>query len=170
MRPRAKQKAMATFAAGNADVLVATSVIEVGIDVPNATVMLVENAERYGISQLHQLRGRVGRGEHASVCLLFGPRESARLRALAEHDDGFRLAEIDLELRGEGEIIGTRQHGLAEFRVARLPEDAPLLDRARVYAQALMDEDPELCAPEHALLADALRATYGAAALEPIPA
>jgi ATP-dependent DNA helicase RecG len=170
MRPRAKQEAMAAFAAGAADVLVATSVIEVGIDVPNATVMLVENAERYGISQLHQLRGRVGRGEHASVCVLFGPKDSARLRALAAHHDGFTLAEIDLELRGEGEIIGTRQHGLAEFRVARLPEDAALLDRARTHAAALVEADPELEAPEHALLADALRAAYGAEALEPIPA
>jgi ATP-dependent DNA helicase RecG len=170
MRPRAKQEAMAAFANGHADVLVATSVIEVGIDVPNATVMLVENAERYGISQLHQLRGRVGRGEHASVCVLFGPRDSARLRALAAHHDGFRLAEIDLELRGEGEIIGTRQHGLAEFRVARLPEDADLLDRARDYARAVLEVDPELAAPEHTLLAEALRAAYGAEALEPIPA
>ena len=170
MRPRAKQEAMAAFAAGGADVLVATSVIEVGIDVPNATVMLVENAERYGISQLHQLRGRVGRGEHASVCVLFGPKDSTRLRALATHHDGFALAEIDLELRGEGEIIGTRQHGLAEFRVARLPEDAALLDRARTRAGELVDADPELEAPEHRLLADALGAAYGAEALEPIPA
>jgi ATP-dependent DNA helicase RecG len=170
MRPRAKQEAMAAFAEGRADVLVATSVIEVGIDVPNATVMLVENAERYGISQLHQLRGRVGRGEDASVCVLFGPRDSSRLRALAEHHDGFRLAEIDLELRGEGEIIGTRQHGLAEFRVARLPEDADLLDRARGYAHTVLEADPELASPEHALLAEALRAVYGAEALEPIPA
>ena len=97
-----KVDVMRAFAAGEADVLVATSVIEVGIDVPNATVMLVEDADRYGISQLHQLRGRIGRGEHASLCLLFGPKGSARLRALAEHTDGFRLAEIDLELRGEG--------------------------------------------------------------------
>jgi len=170
MRPKAKQAAMAAFADGRAHVLVATSVIEVGIDVPNATVMLVENAERYGISQLHQLRGRVGRGEHASVCVLFGPRESARLRALAEHHDGFRLAEIDLALRGEGEIIGTRQHGLAEFRVARLPEDADLLDRARTHARAVLEADPALAAPEHALLAEALRAAHGAEALEPIPA
>ena len=123
---------MAAFAAGGADVLVATTVIEVGIDVPNASVMLVEDAERYGISQLHQLRGRIGRGPHESVCVLFGPKESPRLRALAEHRDGFKLAEIDLELRGEGEMIGTRQSGLAQFRVARLPEDAELLDaRAR---------------------------------------
>jgi ATP-dependent DNA helicase RecG len=170
MRPRDKQEAMAAFAQGGADVLVATSVIEVGIDVPNATVMLVENAERYGISQLHQLRGRVGRGEHESVCILFGPPESRRLRALAEHDDGFRLAEIDLELRGEGEIVGTRQHGAAEFRVARLPEDAELLERARERARAILAADPELEAPEHALVAGALRAAYGSEALEPIPA
>ena len=117
-----------------ADVLVATTVIEVGIDVPNATVMLVEDAERYGISQLHQLRGRVGRGEHASLCLLFGPKESARLQALAQHSDGFALAEIDLELRGEGELTGTRQSGLARFRFARLPEDADVLERAHACA------------------------------------
>jgi ATP-dependent DNA helicase RecG len=170
MRPKAKQEAMAAFAEGGAHVLVATSVIEVGIDVPNATVMLVENAERYGISQLHQLRGRVGRGEHASVCILFGPGDSPRLRALAEHHDGFRLAEIDLALRGEGEIVGTRQHGAAEFRVARLPEDEDLLERARAHAGELLDADPELSEPEHALLALALGRAYGAEALEPIPA
>ena len=127
---------MAAFAAGGADVLVATTVIEVGIDVPNATVMLVEDAERYGISQLHQLRGRIGRGAHESLCLLFGPEGVRRGCArCAEHRDGFRLAEIDLELRGEGELIGTRQSGLAQFRVARLPEDAELLDGARRIAR-----------------------------------
>jgi len=171
MRPKAKQEAMQAFAAGGADVLVATSVIEVGIDVPNATVMLVENAERYGISQLHQLRGRIGRGGHASVCILFGPKESPRLRALAEHSDGFRLAEIDLELRREGELVGTRQSGYGEFAVARLPEDEPLLERARARAAAILEADPDLLAPEHALLADALRERYGAAELDlPIPA
>jgi ATP-dependent DNA helicase RecG len=169
-RPREKQEAMAAFAAGAADVLVATTVIEVGIDVPNASVMLVENAERYGISQLHQLRGRIGRGEHASVCVLFGPKESPRLRALADHRDGFKLAEIDLELRGEGEMLGTRQSGLAQFKVARLPEDAELLERARMRARTLLDADPGLRAPEHALLEDAVHAAYGADALEPIPA
>jgi ATP-dependent DNA helicase RecG len=153
---RDKAAAMESFAAGDADVLVATTVIEVGIDVPNATVIVVEDAERYGISQLHQLRGRVGRGEHASLCLLFGPKESARLKALAEHSDGFRLAEIDLELRGEGELTGTRQSGLARFRFARLPEDAELLERAHARAAALLDDDPGLERPEHALLADAL--------------
>jgi ATP-dependent DNA helicase RecG len=170
LTPREKQAAMADFAAGGADVLVATTVVEVGIDVPNASVMLVENAERYGISQLHQLRGRIGRGEHESACILFGPRESARLRALAQHDDGFRLAEIDLELRGEGEVLGTRQSGVAEFRVARLPEDAALLESARESAGALLEGDPELALPEHALLDGAVRDAFGTDALEPIPA
>jgi ATP-dependent DNA helicase RecG len=170
MRTREKQEAMAAFAAGGADVLVSTTVIEVGIDVPNASVMLVEGAERYGISQLHQLRGRIGRGEHDSVCILFGPKESARLRALREHRDGFKLAEIDLELRGEGEMLGTRQSGLAQFRVARLPEDAELLGGARRIAAALLDADPDLARPEHALLAHAVEAAYGSEALDPIPA
>ena len=159
MRPREKQEAMAAFAAGRAQVLVATTVIEVGIDVPNATVMLIENAERFGISQLHQLRGRVGRGEHRSRCFLAGPPAvagSPRLRALVAHADGFRLAEIDLELRKEGELIGTRQSGLETFRIARLPEDADLLEPARARAEAIVAADPDLRAPEHVLLADAL--------------
>jgi ATP-dependent DNA helicase RecG len=156
MRPRDKAAAMEAFAAGGADVLVATTVIEVGIDVPNATVMLVEDADRYGISQLHQLRGRVGRGEHESLCLLFGPKDSARLRALERNRDGFALAEIDLELRGEGELTGTRQSGLARFRFARLPEDADVLERAHARAVMVLAEDPLLEAPELALLADAL--------------
>jgi ATP-dependent DNA helicase RecG len=170
MRPKDKQEAMASFASGEIDVLVATTVIEVGVDVPNATVMLVENAERFGISQLHQLRGRVGRGEHASWCLLVGPPGAARLRALAAHEDGFRLAEIDLELRNEGELIGTRQSGVGRFRVACLPEDAALLERARVWAKAIVARDPDLKAPEHALLGQALQDAYGAESTEPIPA
>jgi ATP-dependent DNA helicase RecG len=170
MRPREKQEAMAAFAAGSADVLVATTVIEVGVDVPNATVMLVEGAERYGISQLHQLRGRVGRGEHPSLCLLFGPKMSARLRALERHGDGFELARIDLELRGEGELAGTRQSGLAQFKVARLPEDEALAEAAKAYAEGLLAIDPDLAAPEHALLADALAASHGEVELQPLPA
>jgi ATP-dependent DNA helicase RecG len=170
MPPREKQAAMESFASGAADVLVATTVIEVGIDVPNASVMLVEDAERYGISQLHQLRGRIGRGAHDSLCLLFGPRESARLRALREHRDGFALAEIDLQLRGEGEMLGTRQSGIAQFRFARLPDDGELLQGARRHAGALLEADAELSEPEHALLDSALRAAYGADASEPIPA
>jgi ATP-dependent DNA helicase RecG len=170
MASGAKQAAMSAFATRAADVLVATSVIEVGIDVPNATVMLVEDADRYGISQLHQLRGRIGRGEHDSVCLLFGSKDSLRLRALAGHADGFKLAEIDLELRGEGELVGTRQHGEAQFRVAELPRDAALLERARAHAEQLVAVDPELSAPEHALLAHGLVAAFGAEALAPIRA
>jgi ATP-dependent DNA helicase RecG len=170
LRPAEKQMAMAAFAAGQADVLVATSVIEVGIDVPNATVMLVEDAERYGISQLHQLRGRIGRGEHPSLCLLFGAKESARLKAVAGHRDGFKLAEVDLQLRGEGELIGTRQHGLPTFRAAELPRDAELLERAAAHAAAIIENDPQLSEPEHELLSCALVAAYGAEAAAPIRA
>jgi ATP-dependent DNA helicase RecG len=170
MRPAEKQQAMAAFASGRADVLVATTVIEVGIDVPNATVMLVENAERFGISQLHQLRGRIGRGEHSAICRLMGPPGSPRLRALAAHSDGFRLAEIDLELRSEGELIGTRQSGLGQFEVAELPQDAPLLDRARAHAEELLAADPHLAEPEHVLLALRLAQRFGEDALAPIQA
>jgi ATP-dependent DNA helicase RecG len=174
MRTREKREAMAAFASGKAAVLVATTVIEVGIDVPNATVMLVENAERFGISQLHQLRGRVGRGEHRATCLLMGSHptspSAARLRALAEHTDGFRLAEIDLRLRKEGELVGTRQSGLGQFEVACLPEDALLLERARARAETIIAVDPTLQAPEHALLGDALERKFGVAAFESIPA
>ncbi len=170
MHHRDKQAAMAAFVAGEADVLVATTVIEVGIDVPNATVMVVENAERFGLSQLHQLRGRVGRGEHRSLCLLFGPKTSPRMRALVDHADGFELAEIDLALRQEGELIGTRQSGASLFRTARLPHDAGLLERARACAEDLIAGDPELVLPEHALLADALARVLGEEAERPIAA
>src|SRR4051794_2699056 len=152
MATKDKQDAMRRFAEREADVLVATSVIEVGIDVPNASVMIIEAAERYGISQLHQLRGRIGRGPHASVCVLFGDPALPRLRALAEHRDGFQLAAIDLQLRGAGDVLGTRQHGLPLFRVARLPEDDELLERAHARAEEVLARDAELEAPEHALL------------------
>ncbi len=170
LRSTQKREAMARFAAGEVDVLVATTVIEVGIDVPNATVMLVENAERYGISQLHQLRGRIGRGVHPSVCLLLGPRGARRLQALAEHSDGFELAEIDLQLRGEGELAGTRQHGQTEPSVAVLPQDAELLERARAWAQRLDTVDPALAQPEHVPLRDALERALGEEAHEPLRA
>jgi ATP-dependent DNA helicase RecG len=171
MRAREKQAAMAAFIAGEAQVLVSTTVIEVGIDVPNASVMLVENAERFGISQLHQLRGRVGRGAHRSECMLMtSPRSarSPRLRALAAHSDGFRLAEIDLELRGRGELTGNRQSGAVAHRVARLPEDAVLLEEARARAESIMASDPDLEAAEHALLRDELARHFGGEALAPI--
>jgi ATP-dependent DNA helicase RecG len=158
---RQKADAMQAFASGEAHVLVATSVIEVGIDVPNASVMLVEDAARYGISQLHQLRGRVGRGGHPSLCILFGDPGLPRLRAVALERDGFRLAEVDLELRGAGDVLGTRQHGLPQFRVARLPEDLELLSRARRAADELLARDPDLRLPEHLLLGEAAAARYG---------
>ena len=164
-----KAAAMEKFAAGDADVLVATSVIEVGIDVPNATVMLIEAAERYGLSQLHQLRGRVGRGEHGSLCILFGDPKLPRLEAIAKERDGFRLAEIDLELRGAGDVLGTRQHGLPEFKVARLPEDVEVLVRARDRADEILVADPRLEQPEHALLREAVVSRFGSE-LDPIPA
>ncbi len=164
-----KQAAMRSFGAGEADVLVATSVIEVGIDVPNATVMVIEAAERYGLSQLHQLRGRVGRGEHESVCILFGDPKLPRLKAIASERDGFRLAEVDLDLRGAGELLGTRQSGLPEFKVARLPDDAELLERAHVHAGALLERDAALAEPENALLREAVIARFGSE-LDPIPA
>ena len=167
---REKQAAMASFAAGEADVLVATTVIEVGIDVPNATVMLIENAERFGISQLHQLRGRVGRGEHDSLCLLCGPKGSPRLKALALHDDGFELAEIDLRLRKEGELIGTKQSGIGNLRHARLPDDELLLAGARESAEAVIAADPALARAEHVLLADRLGDLYGEIEAHPIAA
>jgi len=169
MPSKKKAAAMEQFAGGDADVLVATSVIEVGIDVPNATVMLIEAAERYGLSQLHQLRGRVGRGEHASLCILFGDPALPRLEAIANERDGFRLAEIDLELRGAGDVLGTRQHGLPEFKVARLPEDVELLVRARDRADQILVEDPQLEQPEHALLREAVVSRFGSE-LDPIPA
>ena len=173
LAPALKQEAMRRFASGEADVLVATSVIEVGIDVPNATVMLIESAERYGLSQLHQLRGRVGRGEHDSECVLFAVEASEtarrRLEALCTESDGFKLAEVDLALRGEGEILGTRQHGLPRFRIASLPEDVGLLTAAREELGALLEEHGSLGAPDLVLLAEVARRRFGDE-LEPIAA
>ena len=149
--------------------LVATTVIEVGIDVPNATVMLVENAERFGISQLHQLRGRIGRGEHRAFCRLMGPPGSARLRALAEHSDGFRLAEIDLELRSEGELVGTRQSGVRQFTIAELPKDARAARARARLRRGARRRRPGAARAGDVLLGEALR-EFGAEAHEPIPA
>jgi ATP-dependent DNA helicase RecG len=172
MRSLDKAAAMEAFGAGATDVLVATTVIEVGIDVPNATVMVIEGAERYGISQLHQLRGRVGRGEHASCCLLFpedaGGLARRRLKAVERESDGFKLAEVDLSLRGEGEVLGTRQHGLPRFAVAELPEDAPALEVAREEVLKLLQEHGSLDAPELGPLLEAARRRFGAGAADPI--
>jgi ATP-dependent DNA helicase RecG len=165
MSSEQKAGAMNAFASGVADVLVATTVVEVGIDVPNATVMLVEGAERFGLSQLHQLRGRVGRGEHQSFCILFGDPESdaarARLDAIAAQGDGFALAEVDLSIRGEGEILGTRQHGLPRFRAATLPEDTGLLLEARRRVIELRERHGTLEAPALGPLMDEARRRFG---------
>jgi ATP-dependent DNA helicase RecG len=174
MSSEQKARAMEAFASGHADVLVATTVIEVGIDVANATVMLIEGAERFGLSQLHQLRGRVGRGEHESFCVLFGDPESdaakARLEAIAGEGDGFALAEVDLTIRGEGEILGTRQHGLPRFRAASLPEDTALLLEARRRVIALRDRYGSLEGDALGPLMDEARRRFGDERVEQIAA
>jgi ATP-dependent DNA helicase RecG len=173
MASHEKAEAMRAFAAHETDVLVSTTVIEVGIDVGNATVMVIEGAERFGVSQLHQLRGRVGRGEHPSQCLLFaeeaGELAQKRLGAVASESDGFKLAEVDLELRGEGEILGTRQSGLPRFAVAKLPEDGPLLIEARREVLELLRAHGSLADPALGPLLDAAHRRFGTGAADPIP-
>ncbi|GLK84415.1 ATP-dependent DNA helicase RecG [Ancylobacter defluvii] len=149
MKGTEKDAAMGAFARGETRILVATTVVEVGVDVPEASIIVIEHAERFGLAQLHQLRGRVGRGDVASICLLvyrrpLGEIARARLEALRESDDGFYLAEKDLELRGEGDLLGTRQSGLPGFRVARLEVHGDLLERARSEARTLVAADPNL--------------------------
>jgi ATP-dependent DNA helicase RecG len=149
MKARDKDLAMAAFAKGETQILVATTVIEVGVDVPDASIMVIEHAERFGLAQLHQLRGRVGRGEAQSACLLLykaplGAAARARIAIMRETQDGFRIAEEDLRLRGEGEVLGTRQSGAPGFRLARLPEHADLLSLARAEAQDIFATNPRL--------------------------
>jgi len=161
MKGSDKDSVMADFAAGSIHILVSTTVIEVGIDIPEASVMVIEHAERFGLSQLHQLRGRVGRGEAESLCILLaGHAGSAdarrRLRVMEETRDGFRIAEEDLAIRGPGEFLGTRQSGLPDFRVADIVRDGRILAEARADAFALAERDPALARPEHALLKEVL--------------
>ena len=148
MKPREKDAVMAAFAARETDILVSTTVIEVGVDVPNAAVMVVENAERFGLSQLHQLRGRVGRGKHQSYCILISDNRNEetrqRLRVMTKTTDGFRIAEEDLRLRGPGDFFGQRQHGLPGLRVADIGCDTALLQEAQAAARDLLERDPEL--------------------------
>jgi ATP-dependent DNA helicase RecG len=147
LRTAERRALMAAFKAGELDVLVATTVIEVGVDVPNATIMIVQEADRFGLAQLHQLRGRVGRGAEQSYCLLVSrPREELtegaadRLEAMTQTSDGFELAERDLEIRGEGQLLGARQSGLSDLRFTRLRADRELLEAARMAAAALHEE------------------------------
>src|SRR5690625_938413 len=150
LKPRDKAEVMAAFKAGELHLLVATTVIEVGVDVPNASLMIIENPERLGLAQLHQLRGRVGRGAAASHCvLLYGSPLSRlgreRLRIMREHSDGFVIAEEDLRLRGPGEVLGTRQTGDLQFKIADVVRDSDLLPQVQHGAQRLLREHPELC-------------------------
>ena len=156
MKAREKEAVMAAFAAGESDILVSTTVVEVGVDVPNASLMVVENAERFGLSQLHQLRGRVGRGSAKSWCILLSDSENEdtrrRLRVLTETNDGFKISEEDLKLRGPGDFFGQRQHGLPTLKAADLSCDMRLLDEAQTAACALLAQDPTLADPAHGAL------------------
>jgi ATP-dependent DNA helicase RecG len=152
LRPEERDRVMEGFRAGEVQVLVATTVIEVGIDVPNATVMVIEHPERFGLAQLHQLRGRIGRGGDASHCVLMADRTSARLSAFAATTDGFRIAELDLQERRQGDLLGQRQSGDADIRVARFPDDNDLLTVAREMARDILAEDPGLERAQHAPL------------------
>jgi ATP-dependent DNA helicase RecG len=149
MKGADKDRAMAAFASGATSLLVATTVVEVGVDVPAASIMVIENAERFGLAQLHQLRGRIGRGSEASTCLLLyreplGEMSQARLRVIRDTTDGFRIAEEDLRLRGEGDVLGTRQSGLPGYRIARPEVHAQLITQARDEALRIMKDNPKL--------------------------
>lgn len=163
MSQEEKDATMDRFKRGESHILVSTTVIEVGINVPNATVMVIESAEKFGLAQLHQLRGRVGRGEHQSFCILMtkdqlSPNAKKRMRAMTQTTDGFKIAELDMELRGPGEIEGTRQSGLLDFKLASITEDEGLLVRARDEATRIVNEDPNLQMAKHQALLEYIRA------------
>ena len=164
LKSKDKEAVMSAFSVGELDVLVSTTVIEVGVDVPNASLMIVENAERFGLSQLHQLRGRVGRGKHQSWCVLVTASRSEtareRLKALCATTDGFQIAEEDLRLRGPGDFFGKRQHGLPQLKVADFAADMELLKEARSAAEELVAADPELKKPSHRLLKRKVRELF----------
>jgi ATP-dependent DNA helicase RecG len=163
--PEEREQIASRFRNGKIDILVATTVIEVGVDVPRASIMLIENAERFGLSQLHQLRGRVGRGESQSYCILLADEKASetateRLKAIASTQDGFEIAEFDLRLRGPGEFLGERQHGLPEFRLADIIRDAELLKVARKYAFDIVSKKIKLPEKQGKLLKQTIRAKY----------
>ena len=153
MKPKEKDTVMTAFAKGEIDVLVSTTVVEVGVDVPNAVIILIENAERYGLSQLHQLRGRVGRGTMKSTCILVSDAQNeeavARLKILCSTSDGFRIADEDLRLRGPGDFFGEKQHGLPDLKIANMAEDMEVLKEAQSAARHVLSCDPKLEQPEH---------------------
>ncbi|MFZ9527449.1 MAG: ATP-dependent DNA helicase RecG, partial [Schleiferiaceae bacterium] len=157
MKPEAKEWEMQRFARGETQIMVATTVIEVGVNVPNASVMVIENAERFGLSQLHQLRGRVGRGAEQSYCVLMTSSKLnddavTRIETMVRTQDGFEIADVDLQLRGPGDLMGTRQSGVMEYKLANLVHDAALVEWARRAAVRIVDDDPQLERPEHAAL------------------
>ncbi|MDE6281319.1 MAG: ATP-dependent DNA helicase RecG, partial [Oscillospiraceae bacterium] len=164
LKSKEKEAVMSAFAGGELDVLVSTTVIEVGVDVPNASLMVIENAARFGLRQLHQLRGRVGRGKHESFCVLVtssrGETARERLRALCATTDGFQIAEEDLRLRGPGDFFGKRQHGLPQLKVADFAADMELLREAREAAEELIADDPELKKSSHRLLKRKVRELF----------
>jgi ATP-dependent DNA helicase RecG len=163
MKQEEKDAVMDEFRRGASQILVATTVIEVGVDVPNASVMIVEHAERFGLSQLHQLRGRIGRGGGESWCFLFAdpstPEADARMEAVAGSTDGFLLAERDLEIRGAGEVFGERQAGFSDLKLGRIPRDEPIVLEARAVAEQILDVDPTLS--EHAQLREEVEDMLG---------
>ena len=148
MKPKEKDEIMKNFKEGNIDLLVSTTVIEVGVDVPNANIMVIENAERFGLSQLHQLRGRVGRGSEKAYCILICDNDNEttkeRMNIMTKTNDGFVISKKDLELRGCGQFFGTRQHGLPELKVANLFTDLEILKKAQSLCQKVIKEDPDL--------------------------
>lgn len=164
MPAKEKDKVMRAFAAGEIQLLIATTVIEVGIDVPNAVIMVIENAERFGLSQLHQLRGRIGRGKHKSVCILVSDARSGdtkkRLEVIKNCRDGFKIADEDLKLRGPGDFLGSRQHGLPDMKIADIFADRKVLHMAGVEAQRILTDDPSLSTPENAGLRGEISALY----------
>ena len=165
MKPKQKDEVMRDFASGKIQLLVATVVVEVGIDVPNAAVMMIENAERFGLSQLHQLRGRIGRGQFKSTCVLVSDAQNeeskTRLGVMCKTTDGFQIAEEDLKQRGPGDFLGSRQHGLPELRLANIVTDTNILYAAQKQAQDILFADPELSLPEHISLKTAVEAMFG---------
>jgi len=164
LKPKEKEKIMAAFAKGETDILVSTTVIEVGVDVPNAALMVIENAEHFGLSQLHQLRGRVGRGAHKSYCVLFTSNQAesvrTRLSIMCKTNDGFQVAEEDLALRGPGDFFGSRQHGLPEMRLASFAHNMNVLRDAQAAAMELLARDPKLEMPAHQALRERIQALF----------
>jgi ATP-dependent DNA helicase RecG len=161
MKPEDKDFEMKLFAEGKTQIMVATTVIEVGVNVPNASIMIIESSERFGLSQLHQLRGRVGRGSEKSYCILMSgnkiSKESKkRLETMVRTQDGFEIAEVDLELRGPGDILGTQQSGMIDLKIADLTKDNHLVTLARETAREILNEDPNLAKPEHQLIKQTL--------------